>query len=309
MSRLAFIFPGQGSQYVGMGKELYDEFDIARQIYEEASSILGFDLATLSFDGPEDALRESKNAQVAILVHSIASMEVLRSVGIQPSIVAGHSLGEYSALYCAGVFDRETVIRVVRKRGEAMSSAGERCPGVMCAVLGLDARTVEGICRDITSGTVVVANYNAEGQIVVSGEESAVKEVSERAKSAGARRVIFLNVSGAFHSPLMESALEEFTKVLDGVKMSAPSLDIVMNVTGEVERNVERMRELLKKQLLSPVQWVKTIRTLEDLGVSRAVECGPGKVLCGLVRRTTKAIEVVPFGAPQDLDKIRREEI
>ncbi len=297
---VGFVFPGQGSQYVGMGKELYQYSAKARHFFHLAKKTLGFDIKHILFEGPEEILKESKNAQVGILLHSIICFELLKDKALVPDCVAGHSLGEYSALYAAGVFSFDDILHIVRFRGELMSEAGSKLLGSMCAVIGLDNRTVEKIVDEVDG--VVIANFNSPAQTVLSGTIDAIEKASNRAEAAGAKRVIRLQVSGAFHSPLMKSAFEKFGRVLSKFEFRVPSVPVALNVTGELTKDVEQIKDALKRQILSPVRWVDCINSMSEYGVDRFVEVGPGKVLKGLVRRILPDTEVVNVEGLQDID-------
>ena len=286
MTQLAFIFPGQGSQRVGMGAELARAYPIANTIFQEADAALGRALSQLCFEGPEEALKQTENTQLAILTCSVATLRILREFGIAPNVVAGHSLGEYSALVAAGVLEFVDALRLVHARANLMAEAGETQQGTMAAILGMDTEQLQQLC-DGTEGTVNIANYNCPGQLVISGEVDAVNHVVSLAKAEiGERRCRPLPVSGAFHSPLMASAQQKFKSVLDTVTLHPPKVDIVMNVTGEFATDAENIRYLLFQQITQPVQWEKTLRTIEKTGITHFVEVGPGKVLSGLVKRT-----------------------
>ncbi len=292
MGNVAFLFPGQGSQYVGMGKSLHESSDTVKTIYNEAERVLGIPLKRISFEGPENELKESKNAQVAILVHSYAILTSL-SEHIKPAIVAGHSLGEYSALVACGALSFTDALHLVRLRGELMSRAGEKSPGTMAAIIGLASDEVRTICKDLEEeGIINPADYNAPTQTVITGETALVRKAMGIAKSKGAKRVLELKVSGAFHSKLMEDAFVPFQKVLLKQEFMLPSVPIVMNVTGEIARKGAHIRTAITEQILNPVQWVKTLQTLEGAGAGVFIEIGPGKVLSGLVKRTLRDVSI-----------------
>lgn len=286
MSQFAYIFPGQGSQKVGMGSDLVDNYPIAREVFDNADSSLGKSISQLCFEGPEEELRQTENTQLAILTCSVAILKVLNHSGINPEIVAGHSLGEYSALVASGVIELSDALQLVSFRAQFMAEAGEEQDGTMAAILGMDTDILQQYC-DSVEGIVKIANYNCPGQLVISGEVEAVKQVVELAsKEIGSRRCRLLPVSGAFHSPLMESGQAKFQVVLDTVTLNCPKIDIVMNVTGELVKEPEDIRSLLFQQITEPVQWEKTLHTIATKGIDTYIEVGPGKVLSGLVKRT-----------------------
>lgn len=286
MRQLAFIFPGQGSQQVGMGAELARTYPTAAEVFQEADAVLGRALSQLCFEGPESDLKRTENTQLAILTCSVATVRVLKEFGIVPTAVAGHSLGEYSALVAAEVLDFSDALRLVNARASLMAAAGETQQGTMAAILGMKVEHLQQFC-DTTEGIVNIANYNCPGQLVISGEVDAVNHVVELAKAEiGARRCRLLPVSGAFHSPLMAPAQQKFGSVLTSVTMQPPKVDIVMNVTGEFSADAGEIEALLFQQITQPVQWEKILRTIEKTGITHFVEVGPGKVLSGLVKRT-----------------------
>lgn len=294
IGRLAFIFPGQGSQFAGMGEKIYERFETARKIYDEASDHLGMDIKGISFEGPEDKLRQTKYAQPAIFVYSMALSALLLEREILPAIVAGHSLGEYSALVQAGVLGLSDGLRVVGLRGELMQRAGEKNPGKMAAIIGLSEREVVRICRGADSeGRVVPANFNSRDQIVISGTPAAVKKAMELAREAGAKRVVELRVNGAFHSSLMEEISHEFERALWAVPMNRANIPVVVNVSADVVTEAGQIRELLVRQLVSPVKWVQSMEKMVELGVTEMVETGPGNVLRGLMRKINSSIKVM----------------
>ena len=286
MTQLAFIFPGQGSQQVGMGAELAQNYPIADATFEEADAALGRGLKQLCFEGPEADLKETENTQLAILTCSVAALRVLKAHNITPNAVAGHSLGEYSALVAAEALDFSDALRLVHARAKFMAEAGKTQQGTMAAILGMETEQLQTLC-ETADGIVNIANYNCPGQLVISGEVDAVDHVVSLAKAEiGERRCRPLPVSGAFHSPLMAPAQQKFKSVLDSVPLHPPQTDIVMNVTGKSATDADNIRELLSQQITQPVQWEKTLHTIKHTGIAHFVEVGPGKVLSGLVKRT-----------------------
>ena len=302
MAGIAFVFPGQGSQYVGMAKDLYDADPAARELIDRADAVLGFPLSRCCFDGPEDELRQTKNTQPAIFLHSIVASRKL--TGIRPAMVAGHSLGEYSALVAAGALDFEDALRLVRLRGELMQRAGETHKGTMAAVVGLAPGVVEEICRTASpEGIVQPANFNSPGQIVISGSVAGVRRAMELAKQRGARLAKELVVSGAFHSPLMESARTGLKHALDQTVIRSASIPVYANVTAEPVTLGEEIRSLLVQQLTSPVRWEETVRNMARDGADRFHEIGPGKVLQGLIQRTAPGVQIFGVGTCADFRK------
>ena len=307
-TRIAFLFPGQGSQFVGMGRELFETGPAAvRTLYQEASDLLGIDLARLCFEGPEEQLRQTVYTQPALLVHSVATAHWLAQEGIRPHFSAGHSLGEYSALVDAGAIRFADALQVVRVRAQSMQAAGETQPGGMAAVLGLDADQVRVCCERTAShhGVVQPANYNAPDQTVISGEIEAVRAAGAACKEAGARRIVELNVHGAFHSPLMQSAVEPLREALRQVEITSARLPVISNVSGRSAVSGPEIRELLGLQVVRPVRWFESMRELDRMGATLYVECGPGTVLKGLLKRTVNQARVVSVGAPDDLPEVR----
>ena len=288
----AFLFPGQGSQKVGMGKDLIEASASAKRRYEEANDIMGIDLAKLSFEGPEEILRRTEVTQPALFVASVALAELIMAKGLTPSFSAGHSLGEYSALTTAGVFTFTQALALVKLRGDAMSRAGQERSGTMAAVIGLDADAVKCICDKASEGVEVAvpANFNSPGQIVISGNVDAVKNAMKLAEESGAIKAIELNVSGAFHSPLMDTAKMSMKKALDEISLSRARFPVVMNISAEAVSEPNEIKENLIRQLDNPVRWIETVETLRDLGATDFVEVGPGRVLQRLNHRIDRTL-------------------
>jgi len=301
----AFIFPGQASQYVGMAHDIYDRYQEVRELYNQANEIMQLDLAEISFNGPEEKLKQTRITQPAIYVHSVAMFELLKAGNILPEAVAGHSLGEYSALVAAGAFSFQEGLRLVKIRGELMQRAGEIRPGTMAAIIGLEFEQIEEIC-DAVSGTGVVcpANYNSPGQVAVSGEIEAVRAAMEKAKEAGARRAIELVVSGAFHSPLMEHAQEGLRQALAEAKIRDLAIPVYTNVMATPTTSAEEVKDLLYKQLTHPVRWTGIIEHMITDGIGAFYEVGPGKVLTGLNKRINRELSCQPVGDLTGLDEI-----
>ena len=303
--KLAFLFPGQGSQAVGMGKALALEFGEARAAFETADQVLGVPLSRLCWEGPEDELRRTENAQPALLAHSIAALRVIESRGYAPALVAGHSLGEYSACVAAKALSYDDALRLVRRRGELMARAGAR-PGTMAAILGLDREQVEKVCMRAsdTEGEVVAANYNAPGQIVISGDVAAVEKACVIAKGEGAKRALMLKVSGAFHSPLMQPAAAELGAAIDQVTFLEPRCPIVSNVEAREVRSAEAVKAALKRQLTHPVLWETSMRLLLERKPDFTIEIGTGRVLCGLLKSLdpNAASVALSLGEPKDVE-------
>ncbi|RAQ97093.1 ACP S-malonyltransferase [Thermogemmatispora tikiterensis] len=327
---IAFLFPGQGSQTVGMGADIYEQSPAARQVFERADQALGMALSTLCFQGPEEQLRETINAQPAIVTVSLALLAALQerlashfswSSPLTPTFTAGHSVGEYAALVAAGALDLEDAVRLVRERGRLMHHEGSVCPGGMAAVIGLDEATLQEICQEASQeatregaaaqshpdhpgwGKVSVANLNAPGQIVISGEQRALALAMERAKARGAKRVIPLAVSGAFHSPVMEPAAAGLAQALATTPLRHAAIPIISNIEARPLTEAEALRQELARQIVAPVQWVRSVEYLATAGVSVYLEIGPGSVLTGLVKRIARDATTLTISNANELDK------
>jgi len=289
----AFVFPGQGSQFPGMGKDLADNFPSAKAVFAEANDALGFDLAALCFNGPEEALRLTTNTQPAILTVSIAALRALEhEAGLRPGCAAGHSLGEYSALVCAGALSFADAVRIVRQRGAFMQEAVPVGTGAMAAIMGLEGEALDEVCRQAAQGEIVSpANFNCAGQVVIAGHAGAVDRAIELAKAKGAKRGLLLPVSAPFHCALMTPAGDRLQKVLDGVTVSPLRVPVVTNVEAAPNSDATRVGELLVTQVSAPVRWEESVQRMAELGVSRYVEIGPGKVLANLIKRIVKGAE------------------
>jgi [acyl-carrier-protein] S-malonyltransferase len=302
--KVAFLFPGQGAQKVGMGSALAHEFEPSRRVFEEADEALGFALSRLCFEGPEEELRLTANTQPATLATSIAALRALEAVcGTAPELAAGHSLGEYSALVACGAIDFRDAIRAVRERGRLMQAACAPGQGAMAALIGLELAAVEAICAEVSGDgeLAVPANLNAPGQVVISGHAGAVRRALELAKSRGGGASIELKVSAPFHCPLMQPARDGMAAVLDGLQVNSMRFGIIANVNAEVNRDPSRIKPLLLEQITAPVRWEASMRTLAGTGITETIEFGEGKVLAGLMRRINRTLKVRAAEDPASL--------
>ena len=280
----AFVFPGQGTQKVGMGLDLSSNFAEANLVFEEANSILNWDLRNLCFNGPIEDLTQTENAQLAILTCSIASLRIVQNFGISARMVAGHSLGEYAALIAAEVMDFDSALKLVQFRSKFMAEAAAQTTGSMIAIIGLEENKIKKICDQI-DGIISIANFNSPSQYIISGETKSLEESIPLVKSAGAKRVIPLPVSGAFHSDLMISAQKRFRSVICDYVFGEPKIDFVANTTGNLVKTSKEIKELLIRQITNPVLWEKSIQLMKGTGISHFIELGPGTILSGIVRR------------------------
>ena len=301
----AFIFPGQASQYVGMGKDLYENYPVCKEIFDQANEILGFDISKICFDGPEEELKQTNITQPAIFIHSIAVHNVLKAMNKLPLATAGHSLGEYSALVAAGALSFEDGLKLVQKRGELMHKAGTDQPGTMAAIIGLVPEKVLDLCDSLRNeGVIQPANYNSPGQIAISGDIHTIRKAIEIAPEMGALKAIELVVSGAFHSPLMATAADGLSEALNTTTFNDAEVPVYSNVKAKPVQNKDDIRDLLLQQLTSPVLWQQIIENMIDDGYDKFYEVGPGKVLRGLVKRINRAASCQEIGTVEDLEKL-----
>jgi len=305
MKATAFIFPGQGSQYVGMGKEFFENFREAREVFQEADDVLHLPISSLCFQGPEEALKLTENTQPAVLTTSIAALRVLQAEkGVVPRLAAGHSLGEYSALVVSGALAFADAVQIVRLRGRYMQEAVPVGEGAMAVILGMERRQVEKLCEEAAQGEVLTpANFNCPGQIVIAGHAKAVERAMERVKQEG-KKAVPLPVSAPFHSPLMKPAGERLEKVLEGIPIQDLKIPIVTNVEADINRSKERVKELLVTQVWSPVRWEESMQKITEDGIEQTLEIGPGKVLSGLMKRINPKVETKNIEDIQTLKKI-----
>lgn len=288
----AFVFPGQGSQFVGMGKELYDNNPLAKELFDKADEILGFKITDIMFAGTDEQLKQTNVTQPAVFLHSVISALCLGDE-FAPAMVGGHSLGEFSALVAVGALSFEDGLKLVAARANAMQKACEQNPGTMAAIIGLEDAKVEEICEEVTKGgkVVVPANYNCPGQLVISGSIDGVNEACEKMKAAGAKRALVLNVGGAFHSPLMQPAKDELAEAIENMHFSAPKCPVFQNVDAKAHTNPEEIKANLIAQLTSSVRWTESVQNMIAAGADEFIECGPGKTLRGMIGRIDKTVK------------------
>lgn len=303
---LALVFPGQGSQYVGMGKGLSDDFAVAKNTFAEADDALAFPLSELCFSGPEEDLKLTENTQPAILAASVAALRVLQAeTPLQATLLAGHSLGEYSALVAAGAIEFRDAVKIVRERGRLMQQAVPAGEGAMAVLLGLDADATSALCAEASGDEIVApANFNGGGQIVIAGTKRAVERAVVLAKERGAKRALDLPVSAPFHCPLMKPAAEGLEALLRDIPVYPLKIGVLTNVEAEVNWSSERVKSLLVEQAIRPVRWEQSVQKFDELGVRQMIEVGPGKVLKGLIKRIEPGMSVENFDTSQDLSKV-----
>lgn len=303
--KTAWIFPGQGSQSVGMGLDLYETYAPAREVFDQADEKLGFPISKMCFEGPEEELKLTVNTQPALLTVSYACLKVIEELNDgtlpKPDFVAGHSLGEYTALATAGVFDFPTAVYLARERGRLMHEAGQQSPGAMAAVMGFDEEKLQAICKETRT---VIANYNNAGQLVISGDKDSVARASYMALEQGASRVVALQVSGAFHSPLMKPAQDGLSEIIRTVQFGLPEIPVIANVTAKPVTSADDIKTELLDQLCNGVQWQRSVEYMIKEGVTRFIEIGAGRVLTGLIKRIDRQVDLQNIGTVKDMEKL-----
>jgi [acyl-carrier-protein] S-malonyltransferase len=306
-AEVAYIFPGQGAQFVGMGRDIYDDYDSARAVFDQADEALGFPLSNLIFNGPEEELRQTVNAQPAIVTVSLALLSVIRSITDNkslptPAFVAGHSLGEYTAMAAAGIMDFVTAIYLTHQRGRLMHNASLENPGGMAAIIGLDEGTLADICKQSNAGIV---NFNCPGQLVISGDEKSLIKATELAEIKGAKRIITLQVSGAFHTHYMQPAADSLAEILNDIHFETPLIPIIANTTASQITSAEMANEELLNQLCNSVQWQRSIEYMIDNGITTFIEIGPGRALSGLIKRINRDVRTINIGDAEAIRNIK----
>lgn len=302
--KIGFLFPGQGSQTVGMGKEIYDNYEIAKNVYEKVKELTGIDVAKISFEGPEELLNETKYTQIAILTMSLAILEILKKEGIKADISAGLSLGEYAALIYSKAISFEDGVKVVKQRGKYMQELAPKGEWAMAAILGMEDEQVEEVCKRVSQGFVVPANFNCKGQVAISGEKEAVEEAQVIAKELGAKRVVPLKTSGPFHTEKLVDASNALRKELENIEIGQFETEVVKNIDGEIYQNEDDVKDILARHIISPVKFSKIIQNMIDNGVDTFIEIGPGKALSGFVKKaeTDKEITILNINNVESLE-------
>ncbi len=305
MNKLAFVFPGQGAQKVGMGKDFYDQYDVAKKLFKEADEALGYSIMNMCFEGPEEDLRLTANTQPAILTMSVIANEILKENGVQPDVAGGHSLGEYSALVAAGVLDFQDAVVLVHKRGAFMQEAVPVGQGGMAAIIGLEDQVIIDACAKAAgeAGEVQAVNFNCPGQTVIAGSTKGVEKAVELLQAAGAKKAVILPVSAPFHSTLMKPAAEKLAVELDKVQLHDAAFPVVANVNGKLQTRAEEIKNNLVAQAASPVKWIDCVKTMQEFGADTFVEAGPGKTLCGFNRRIDRQIKSLNVEDVESLQK------